>query len=75
MARDSARRFMADQEGMRAIGAAVADLRAEPYPAEAFHAGEYHRLRAGSYRVLYAVEGDLITIIRVDRADAGPRRP
>jgi hypothetical protein len=28
---------------------------------EGFHAGEYHRLRVGSYRVVYVVEGDLVT--------------
>jgi mRNA-degrading endonuclease RelE of RelBE toxin-antitoxin system len=64
-ARASARRYMADQDGMRAIGAAVASLANDSLPAEGFHAGEYHRLRVGSYRVVYVVEGDLIT--RVDR--------
>jgi mRNA-degrading endonuclease RelE of RelBE toxin-antitoxin system len=63
----SARRFMADQGGMRAIGAAVAALAEDPFPAEGFHAGEYHRLRVGSYRVVYVVEGELITVSRVDR--------
>jgi hypothetical protein len=38
-ARASARRYMADQEGMRAIGAAVASLADDPLPAEGFHAG------------------------------------
>jgi mRNA-degrading endonuclease RelE of RelBE toxin-antitoxin system len=52
---------------MRAIGAAVAQLRANPYPPEAFRWGEVLRLRVGSYRVMYTVEGDLITILRVDR--------
>jgi mRNA-degrading endonuclease RelE of RelBE toxin-antitoxin system len=66
-ARASARRYMADQDGMRAIGAAVASLADDSLPAEGFHAGEYHRLRVGSYRVVYVVEGDLITITRVDR--------
>jgi mRNA-degrading endonuclease RelE of RelBE toxin-antitoxin system len=66
-ARASARRFMADQVGLRAIGAAVAALAEDPFPAEGFHAGEYHRLRVGSYRVVYVVEGELITVSRVDR--------
>jgi hypothetical protein len=44
-ARASARRYTADQEGMRAIGAAVASLADDPLPAEGFHAGEYHRAR------------------------------
>jgi mRNA-degrading endonuclease RelE of RelBE toxin-antitoxin system len=57
---------MADQGGMRAIGAAVAALAEDPFPAEGFHAGEY-RLRVGSYRVVCVVEGELITVSRVDR--------
>jgi len=67
MARASARRFMADQNGMRAIGVAVSALAVDSLPAEGFHAGEYHRLRVGEYRIIYVVEGDLITISRVDR--------
>jgi len=66
-ARASARRYMADQDGMRAIGAAISQLADNPYPPEAFHRGDYHRLRAGPYRVVYIVEDDLITIERVDR--------
>jgi mRNA-degrading endonuclease RelE of RelBE toxin-antitoxin system len=48
---------MADQQGMRAIGAAVGSLVDDPLPAEGFHAGKYHRLRIGSYRVVYVVRG------------------
>jgi hypothetical protein len=59
---------MEDQDGMRAIGAAVAALALDPYPAEGFHQGEYHRLRMGRFRVVYVVEVDLITVERVDRA-------
>ncbi len=58
---------MADQDGMRDIGAAITQLASNPYPPEAFHRGDYHRLRAGPYRVVYVVEDDLITIERVDR--------
>ena len=58
---------MHDQDGMRAIDTAVAALAGDPYPAEAFHRSEYHRLRVGPYRVVYLVEGDLITVDRVDR--------
>jgi hypothetical protein len=61
-------RFMADQDGMRAIGAAVAALADDPLPGTGFYAGEYHRLRVGSCRVVYIVEADLITVSRVDRA-------
>ncbi len=58
---------MSDQDGMRAIGTAVAALAEDPYPPEAFHRGDYHRLRVGPYRVVYVIEGDLITVERVDR--------
>jgi mRNA-degrading endonuclease RelE of RelBE toxin-antitoxin system len=58
---------MEDQNGMRTISAAVIQSAENPYPPEAFHRGDYHRLRAGQYRVLYIVEDDLITVERVDR--------
>ena len=32
-----------------------------------FVRGAYRRLRVGPYRVLYEVESDLITIVRIDR--------
>jgi mRNA-degrading endonuclease RelE of RelBE toxin-antitoxin system len=63
----TARRYMHDQDGMRAITAAVAELADDPCPAGAFHRGEYHRLHVGPYRVMYLVDGDLITVDRVDR--------
>lgn len=66
-AQASAFRFIRDQDGMLAIVAAVDDLAGDPYPPEAFHAGEYHRLRVGQYRVFYRVDGDVVTIERVDR--------
>lgn len=66
-ARASARRYLGDQDGMRQIGAAVAALAQDPYPPEAFHRGEFHRLRVDRYRVVYVVDGDLITIENVDR--------
>lgn len=58
---------MRDQDGMRAIVAAVDALADNPYPPDAFHAGEYHRLRVDHYRVFYRVDSDVITIERVDR--------
>jgi ParE-like toxin of type II ParDE toxin-antitoxin system len=61
---------MADQLGMRAVGAAVAALATDPLPGDGFHAREYHRLRVGEYRIVYVVEGDLVTVSRVDRAPA-----
>lgn len=63
----SARRYMTDQAGMRAIGAAIDQLPGNPYPPAAFRWGEVLRLRVGPYRIMYTVEGDLITILRVDR--------
>ena len=62
-----ARRYLRDQDGMRAIGVAVAALADDPYPPQGFHRGRYHRLRVGRYRVLYVVDRDVITIERVDR--------
>jgi hypothetical protein len=62
-----ARRYMYDQDGMRASGEAIAALAGDPYPPEAFHRGRYHRLRVARYRVMYFVDGDLVTIERVDR--------
>jgi mRNA-degrading endonuclease RelE of RelBE toxin-antitoxin system len=62
-----ARRHAADQEGMHAVGAAIARLADDPYPADAFHRGEYHRLRVGPFRVVYVVDADVITISRVER--------
>ena len=63
----SARRFMADQAGMRAVNQAVAALADDPEPPEVFVRGSYRRLRVGAYRVLYEIEGDVVTIVRVDR--------
>lgn len=61
---------MHDQDDMRAIGIAVAGLADDPYPAEGFHRGRYHRLRVGQYRIIYTIDDDLITIDRVDRVSA-----
>jgi len=65
----SARRYLLDQHGLRAVGAAIAALADDPYPdpPAGFHRGRYHRLRAGAYRVMYVVDDDVITIERVDR--------
>lgn len=46
---------------------AVAGLADDPYPSKGFHRGDWHRLHVGAYRVLYAVEDDLVTVVRVDR--------
>jgi mRNA interferase RelE/StbE len=67
MAVTSAARFTADQDGMHAINEAVAALADDPEPPEAFIRGSYRRLRVGNYRIMYSVEDDLVTVIRVDR--------
>lgn len=64
---ESARRFMDDQAGLRAVNVAVAALADDPEPPEAFVRGEYRRLRVGAYRVMYEVVDNTITVIRVDR--------
>ena len=67
-ARASAHRYLADQDGMRAIGCGRRPTwPATPYPPDAFHRGDYHRLRVGTYQVVYVIDGDLITIERVER--------
>jgi mRNA-degrading endonuclease RelE of RelBE toxin-antitoxin system len=65
----SVRRYLRDQEGLRAVGEAISALADEPYPAPpaGFHRGRYHRLRVGPYRIMYVVDGEVITVERVDR--------
>ena len=58
---------MHDREGIRAIGATVAALAGDPYPAGAFHRGAYHRLRVGRYRIVYEVDEDAIMAGRAGR--------
>jgi mRNA-degrading endonuclease RelE of RelBE toxin-antitoxin system len=67
----TASRFLDDTGGMRAVVAALDALIVDPHPAESFRWGEMFRLRVGKYRIMYVVEGDLITIERVDRVDGG----
>ena len=63
---------MADQAGMRVLDETVAALSDDPEPPGVFGRGSYRRLRVGAYQVLYEVEGDVIVIVRVDRAQPGP---
>jgi len=63
----TASRFLDDTGGMTAVVAALDALAGNPYPAESFRWGDMLRLRVGRYRIMYVVEGDLITIERVDR--------
>jgi hypothetical protein len=60
-------RLMADQAGMMAVNRAVEALADEPAPLGAFVRGSYRWLRVGPYRVLYEVEENLVTIVRIDR--------
>lgn len=62
---------MADQAGMRALDEAVAALAGDPEPPGVFGRDSYRRLRVGVYQVLYEVEGDVIVIVRADRAQPG----
>jgi plasmid stabilization system protein ParE len=62
---------MADQAGMRALDETVAALADDPEPPGVFGRGSYRRLRVGAHQVLYEVEGDVIVIVRVDRAEPG----
>jgi mRNA-degrading endonuclease RelE of RelBE toxin-antitoxin system len=66
IARASARRYFNDQEGMRAVIAAVNALTVDPNPPDAFVRGSYRRLKAGPYRVMYVVDDDIITVERID---------
>jgi mRNA-degrading endonuclease RelE of RelBE toxin-antitoxin system len=68
-AKASFRRYLRDQQGMRAVLAAVDALVEKPLPEPplGFHRGIYHRLHIGPYRVIYYVDGDVVTIRRVDR--------
>ena len=52
---------------MMAVNRAVEALADDPAPPGAFVRGAYRRLHVGPYRVLYEVEGNLITIVRIDR--------
>ena len=63
----SARRFMADQAGMRDVNRAIAALAEDPEPPDAFVRGSYRRVRVETYRVLYEVEADVVIIVRIDK--------
>jgi mRNA-degrading endonuclease RelE of RelBE toxin-antitoxin system len=52
---------------MVAVVAALDALAEDPFPAESYRWGDMLRLKVGKYRVMYVVEGDLITIDRIDR--------
>jgi mRNA-degrading endonuclease RelE of RelBE toxin-antitoxin system len=64
---EQAREHMRDQAAMRELSTAVTALTDDPEPPGAFVRGSYRRLRAGDWRVLYEIEGDVVVIVRVDR--------
>ncbi len=66
-ARATTRRYLDDQDGMRAVAAAVGALAADPNPPDAFIRGDYRRLKVGPYRIMYVVDDGILTIERVDR--------
>ena len=55
---------------MTAVLAGLDTLVQDPYPAESFRWGDMLRLRVGKYRIMYVVDGGMITIQRVDRVSA-----
>ena len=63
----TASRFLDDGAGMQAVVVALDALATDPYPAPSFPWGQMQRLRVGKYRIMYIVEGDLVTIDRIDR--------
>ena len=64
-------RYLNDPGGLAAVLDAIDALAADPRPAGSVHRGDYHRLRAGRYRVLSEITGDLITATRVGRLREG----
>jgi mRNA interferase RelE/StbE len=60
---------MDDRAGLQAAMDAADALADDPDPPGSVRWGgtEWRRLRAGRYRILYSVEGDLVTIMRIDR--------
>jgi len=63
----TASRFLDDRDGLQAALDAADSLAGDPFPAETFRWGDVLRLRAGRYRIFYAVDGELVRIPRVDR--------
>ena len=69
----TASRFLGDDPvGLRAALDAADALADGPDPEASVRWGAtpWRRLRAGRYRILYVVEGELITVHRVDRVTA-----
>jgi mRNA interferase RelE/StbE len=61
-------RYLDDPAGLTAALNAADALAAEPEPAGSVRWGAtWRRLHVGRYRILYAIEHDLIMIHRVDR--------
>jgi len=67
---DQAAGFLADDPaGLGAVLDAVDRLAGDPRPAESFLYGssDLRRLRAGRYRVMYEIKGDVVSIWHIAR--------
>jgi mRNA interferase RelE/StbE len=60
-------RYMDDPAGLAEVMDAIDALAADPRPAGSFHRGDYHRLRAGRYRVMYQITGDTVLVRHIAR--------
>lgn len=71
---DQAAGFLADDPGgLGAVLDAIDQLASEPRPAGSFPYGspDLRRLRIGRYRVMYEIQGDVVSIGHIARGDAG----
>jgi hypothetical protein len=63
----TASRFLTDRAGMTAVVDAIDALETDPYPLDSFAWGDNAPPSGWPVPVMYVIEGDLITIDRVDR--------
>jgi mRNA interferase RelE/StbE len=60
-------RYMDDPAGLAEVMDAIDALAVGPRPPGSFHRGDYHRLRAGRYRVLYQITEDTVLVRHIAR--------